>query len=64
MEIDESAQLEKVGEFKITTDYSKIHKARKKPEDAQSYKELLEIAKARGYKDGWAYIQAKRLELI
>ncbi len=61
---DKDAALEKVGEFKLTTDYSKIQTARKKPEDAQSYKELLEIAKARGYKAGWAYVQAKRLKMI
>jgi superfamily II DNA or RNA helicase len=64
MEIDETASIEKVGEFKLTTDYSKIQTARKKPEDAQSYKELLEIAKARGYKAGWAYVQAKRLKMV
>uniref|UniRef100_UPI00403FAA6C hypothetical protein n=1 Tax=Lentilactobacillus hilgardii TaxID=1588 RepID=UPI00403FAA6C len=64
MEIDESAQLEKVGEFKMTTDYSQVRLAKQKPENAKNYRDLLAMAKAKGYKAGWAYIQAKRLELI
>ena len=35
-----------------------------RPEDCQSYKELLEYAKRHNYKSGWAYYQAKRRGLI
>ena len=36
----------------------------KTPDDCQSYKELLELAKQRGYKPGWAWYQAKQRGLI
>lgn len=64
MEIDESAQLEKVGEFKMTTDYSNVKFGKMKPEDADNVEDLYKIAKARHYKPGWAYMQAKRLEML
>ena len=41
----------------ITLDY-------RKPEDCTSYEELKELAKNRGYKVQWAYLQAKRLNLF
>lgn len=64
MEVDKTANIEKVGEFKLTTDYSKVRLAKKKPDDAQSYQDLVAMAKAKGYKAGWAYVQAKRLGLF
>jgi len=35
-----------------------------KPEDADNVGDLYKIAKARGYKPGWAYMQAKRLGML
>ncbi|MCT3552424.1 DEAD/DEAH box helicase [Lentilactobacillus buchneri] len=64
MEIDETASIEKVGEFKLTTDYRNVKYGKMKPEDADNVEDLYKIAKARHYKPGWAYMQAKRLEML
>lgn len=35
-----------------------------KPEQCKTFYELVEYGKIRGFKSGWAYIQAKRLNLV
>ncbi len=55
LETDDSVGLVKVEGFKL--DLSS-------PNDCTTYPELLEYAKAHGYKAGWAYYQAKRRGLI
>jgi superfamily II DNA or RNA helicase len=35
-----------------------------KPEQCKTFYELVEYGKIRGFKSGWAYIQAKRLHLV
>lgn len=59
VEVDTEAELKKItkNDFEIILDY-------REPEDCTSYKELLELANNRGYKRGWAYVQAKRLGLL
>ena len=34
------------------------------PEEAESVSDLYKMADARGYKKGWAFFQAKRLNLL
>ena len=55
IEIEETTELIKVTGFKLN--YAG-------PEQCQNYTELLEYAKAHGYKVGWAYYQAKKRGLI
>lgn len=58
-EVDESAELEEVGEeeFSFTMDF-------REPEDCDSVEELYELARNKNYKPGWAYVQAKRLGML
>lgn len=56
-EVDESAVLEEVDEEAIVLNF-------KEPEECKSMKELYDLAKARGYKPGWAYFQGKALGFI
>lgn len=44
-------------DFELTLDF-------RKPEDCKSLQELQDLAKAKQYKPGWAWFQAKRLKLI
>lgn len=55
--IDEDAELEEVDDKVITLTL-------KKPEECESVEELYQLAKQKGYKPGWAYIQAKRLGML
>ena len=50
--IDEDAELEEVDDKIITLTL-------KEPEECESVEELYQLAKQKGYKPGWAYIQAK-----
>lgn len=52
-------ELEEITEedVKITLDF-------REPEDCNSVEELYQLAKSRGYKPGWAYMQAKRLGML
>lgn len=52
---DKDVKLVEIKGFTVNT---------KTPDDCQSYKELLEFAKQRGYKPGWAWYQAKQRGLI
>lgn len=61
LEEDDSAELKKVGESKITLDFEKTKYFNMNPEDARSVEDLYEMARVKGYKPGWAYMQAKRL---
>jgi len=56
---DKDTELEEVNkdDFEITLDF-------RKPEDCTSLQELQDLAKAKKYKSGWAWFQAKRLKLI
>lgn len=58
-EIDEikNEELVEVEEQPFILDY-------RQPEDCHSLAELQELAKNRGYKSGWAWFQAKRLNII
>jgi superfamily II DNA or RNA helicase len=53
-------ELEEITE----NDKEKIALSLKNVEDCKNMKELHELAKAKGYKQGWAYHQGKRLNLI
>lgn len=65
MEKDSSAKLEQIhGKLDMKTDYNSVRYARMKPEEAQNYEDLQGIAKARHYKPGWVYFQAKSRGLI
>ncbi|SUM72780.1 DEAD/DEAH box helicase [Staphylococcus hominis] len=55
--IDEDAELEEVDDKIITLTL-------KEPEECESVEELYQLAKQKGYKPGWAYIQAKRLGML
>ena len=52
---EKSAELHKIEGFKLRFD---------KPENCHSYGELLEYAKRRGYKRGWAYYKAKEFGFL
>lgn len=64
MDTQDNVELEKVGEFKMTTDYQNNQYGKMKPDDANNVEDLYKIAKARGYKPGWAYMQAKRRGML
>lgn len=64
MDVDEHVEIEQVGGLNMTTDYTMIKYAKMKPDQANSRHELAMIAKARGYKPGWAYHQAKQRGFI
>ncbi len=55
LEIQSAAELTKIEGFRINYD---------SPDDCKTYKELLEYAKRKGYKPGWAYYQAKERGII
>ena len=57
LEVDETAELEEKEIETITLDF-------RTPDDCNSMSELYQLAKNKGYKPGWAYIQGKRLGFI
>ena len=59
-EVDETAELKEVTE----EDKQAIVLDFREPKDCKNMKELYDLAKARGYKPGWAYYQGKLLGLI
>ena len=52
---EDKAQLIRIGSFHL--DFSR-------PDDCQTYKDLLNYAEKHGYKKGWAYYQAKKRGFI
>lgn len=58
-EVDKDAELQEItkNDIDIKLDF-------REPSDCKSMSELYELAKNRGYKRGWAYYQAKLLDLI
>lgn len=60
IEEDNSVELERIhGKLDMKADYNSVRYARMKPTEAQNMEDLQAIAKARGYKPGWAFYQAK-----
>ncbi|MGD3155778.1 DEAD/DEAH box helicase [Staphylococcus warneri] len=57
-ELMENAELEEVTEDKV------IQLNLKTAEECESVEELYQLAKDKGYKPGWAYVQAKRLGML
>lgn len=58
---DKSVEVERITkDFKFKTDYSEVKYSTMQPKEAKSFKDLQLIAKARHYKPGWAYFQAKQ----
>lgn len=64
MQEDKNAKIEKIGEFKMVADYKNVKYGKMKVSDAKNPEELFTIAKARKYKPGWAYMQAKRRGML
>lgn len=64
MQEDKDAKIEKVGEFKMTAKYDGNKYGRMEAKDANSVEDLYKIAKAKGYKPGWAYMNAKRMGML
>ena len=61
LENDKSASIERItAEFHITVDHDIAKYGRMNPQQAKSYEDLKGIQKARGYKPGWVYFQAKQ----
>ncbi|WP_300562709.1 helicase-related protein, partial [Companilactobacillus sp.] len=61
IKVDETARIEKIeSNFRLQADYI----VTKKPQELNSYDELKAYAKAKGYKQGWIYFQAKNKGLI
>lgn len=62
---DDSVKLEQIhGKLDMKTDYNSVRYARMKPVEAQNYEDLQGIAKARNYKPGWVWYQAKNRGFI
>ncbi|PIO80793.1 helicase [Pediococcus damnosus] len=61
---NKKAKIEKIGEFRMTTDYKNNQYGKMKLDEAASVEDLYKIAKARGYKPGWAYMNAKRMGML
>lgn len=64
MQEDKKAKIEKIGEFKMVADYKNVKYGKMKADEAKNPKELYAIAKARGYKPGWAFKQAELRGMI
>jgi len=60
LKVDKTVKVEKIGkDFHFKTDYEKVRYSQMKTEDATSFRDLQKIGKARGYKPGWSFYQAK-----
>lgn len=64
MDVDESAELVKVGETKVVLDLEKAKYFNMTEDEAESVGDLYKIAKAKGFKPGWAFMAAKRTGLL
>jgi len=57
IDVDSSTELTEIDKQSFTLDF-------KEPEECSTMKELSELAKSKNYKPGWAYFQAKRLNIL
>jgi hypothetical protein len=64
IEIDESAELMKVGETKITLNFENNKYYNMTEDEASTVEDLYAIARAKGFKPGWAYMAAKRKGML
>ncbi len=64
MKEERDAKIVKLNQFKFVTDYKKTRYAQMNPNEAKTVEDLYAIAKARGYKPGWAYVQAKKRGML
>lgn len=64
LEVDESAELVKVGETKVVLDLEKAKYFNMTEDEAESIGDLYKIAKAKGFKPGWAYMAGLRKGFI
>lgn len=65
METDNTVELEQIhGRLDMKTDYNTLRYGRMKPDEAQNMEDLYGIAKARGYKPGWAFFQGRQRGLL
>lgn len=65
IETDNTVVLEEIhGKLEMKTEYDTVRYGHMQPSEAQTMEDLQGIAKARGYKPGWAFYQAKTKGLI
>lgn len=65
IETDNTVELERIhGRLDMKTDYNTLRYGRMKPDEAQNMEDLYGIAKARGYKPGWAFFQGRQRGLL
>lgn len=65
IETDNTVDLERIhGRLDMKTDYNTLRYGRMKPDEAQNMEDLYGIAKARGYKPGWAFFQGRQRGLL
>lgn len=65
MEVDHEVELEQIhGRLDMKSEYNSVRYGRMKPSEAQTMEDLQGIAKARGYRKGWAWYQGKQRGLI
>lgn len=65
IEVDQEVKLEQIhGRLDMKSEYNTVRYGRMKPREAKTMEDLYGIAKARGYKPGWAWFQGKQLGLI
>ncbi|MGH1833321.1 DEAD/DEAH box helicase [Enterococcus gilvus] len=60
IEVDETAELMKVGETKITLNFENNKYYNMTEDEASTIEDLYAIARAKGFKPGWAYMACKR----
>lgn len=64
MQEDKNAKIEKIGEFKMVADYKNVKYGKMKASEVEDPRDFYKIAKARGYKNGWAFKQMKMRGMI
>lgn len=64
MKEERDAKIVKIDQFKFITDYENVKYAQMKPSEAKTVEDLFAIEKARHYKHGWAYNQAKKRGML
>lgn len=64
MQEDKNAKIEKIGEFKMVADYKNVKYGKMKVSEVKDPRDFYKIAKARGYKNGWAFKQMEMRGMI